>query len=252
MKTQKSLFMAGLISIASLSAVAKVEDTITKQFHLSPTGTISLSNVNGGVTVSNCNCDTVTVTANIVTSTEELREQVDVSMEQSGDSLAIKTEYKKKRNRWGNGDYSKVNYELLVPATVNLKAFKLVNGNLSVSGVTGSLIAELVNGKLKSDGTQSDIDVSMVNGNIELKVEDSSNINHIDLESVNGAIELTLPNNTDMTVEAETVNGSIDNEFDLYVKKHKYVGRSMNGTVGNGRIKVKLETVNGSISLDQN
>lgn len=252
MKLQKLLFVAGVIGIASSSAFAKVEDTISKQFNMPADGIISLSNINGNVSVSNCNCSSVSVNATIIASSEELREQIDVSMEQSGDKLTIKTNYQKKRTSWGNGDYSKVHYELLVPSSMNLNNFNLVNGNLSVSGISGELDADLVNGTVTSDGAQSNIDISMVNGDIKLNIVDSSNIQEIELESVNGAIELALPANSDMMVDAETVNGSIDNEFGLYVKKHKYVGSSMVGEVGNGRIKVELENVNGSISLQRN
>ena len=50
-------------------------------------------------------------------------------------------------------------------------------------------------------------------------------------------------------VRAETVNGRLSNDFGIEVKKGRYVGASMNGTIGGGGPRIDLETVNGSIHI---
>ena len=126
---------------------------------------------------------------------------------------------------------------------VNLNNIDLVNGNLTISGVTGSLNADLVNGSLKSDGLTASTRVDMVNGDMEIHFSDLSNAEDIKLEAVNGDIEIYLPSATDATVDAETVSGRISNEFGLEVIKHKYVGSEMRGVIGSGDVQIELENV---------
>jgi DUF4097 and DUF4098 domain-containing protein YvlB len=140
-------------------------------------------------------------------------------------------------------------YHLRVPNDVNLREIELVNGDLNISGVTGTLEAELVNGKLKSDGLTSDTKISVVNGDIELSFKNLSNANSVDLESVNGNIIVSLPRNASAKISAETVSGRISNEFGLKVNKGQWVGAGMSGTIAGGRVSIDMENVNGKIQL---
>jgi len=58
-----------------------------------------------------------------------------------------------------------------------------------------------------------------------------------------------LPAGTQADVEAETVHGSIENSFGLEVKQDGFVGRSLRGSIGGGGPRVRLENVNGSITI---
>jgi DUF4097 and DUF4098 domain-containing protein YvlB len=69
----------------------------------------------------------------------------------------------------------------------------------------------------------------------------------ISLSSVNGTIEVFLDGSAE--IEAETVNGRIRNDFGIEVKKGKYVGSSMSGSIGGGGPAIEIETVNGGIRV---
>jgi hypothetical protein len=71
----------------------------------------------------------------------------------------------------------------------------------------------------------------------------------ISLNTVNGKVILTIPSDSDVTLKADTVNGSIANDFGLPVRKGEYVGRDLYGKIGNGNTKVKLSSVNGGLSV---
>ena len=86
---------------------------------------------------------------------------------------------------------------------------------------------ELINGDLVIDGVEGGADCDTVNGNIVVR-------------GAGGEIEL------------ETVNGRIENDFGIEVKKGKYVGSSMSGSVGGGGPSLDMETVNGAIRLTSN
>jgi hypothetical protein len=246
---------AGILSIAlatfiSGAAIADINETIEKTFDFDSDGEIELSNINGDVTINACDCSEVTLVANITASSQEVRDRISVEIKDSANRLSINTKYQKIEKRsWNNNSHSEVVYTLSVPNDVKLDEIDLVNGDLTLNGVTGSLNADLVNGSLKSDGLTASTKVDMVNGNIDIHFSDLSNADRIELESVNGDITVYLPSSANATINAETVSGKISNEFGLQVIKHKYVGSEMNGVFGGGDVRIDLENVNGRIAV---
>ncbi len=250
--SSKKLGQAFLCAIAALSLnlQAEINDSIDRVFDFSDNGKIELSNINGDVTITACSCNQVTLNAQIIASSQEVRDRISIEIDDSSDLISIQTRYKKQnRKSYSNRQFSKVTYTLEVPENTNLKSMELVNGNLSIEGVSGQLKAELVNGALISDGLTSNTKVSLVNGDLTLKFAHLDNAESVDLESVNGKIKVYLPASADVNVNAETVSGKISNDFGFEVIKHKYVGREMHGSLGNGRVKLSMENVNGSIQL---
>lgn len=250
-----SIAAAALLSTA---AFADVNEVIEKNYDFSDNGRIQLSNINGDVKINACDCSQVSLRAEITASSQEVRERISINIEQSLDRINIKTKYKNKHNGWfrdahsHKNERSEVTYTLDVPNGVSLDSIDLVNGDLDIKGVTGRLDADLVNGSLNTDGLTASTRVDMVNGNMTIRFDDLSNAKDIQLESVNGDIEVYLPSSADATIDAETVSGRISNEFGIEVIKHRYVGSEMQGTLGNGDTRIKLENVNGRIAVKSN
>jgi len=251
-----SLLSTALAVFLSSSAFADVNDTIEKTFDLDSNGRIELSNINGDVTISACDCSQVTLTANITASSQEIRDRISIEIADSASKLKVKTKYKKQDNdthSWKknsrNHGHSEVVYHLTVPNEAKLSDIDLVNGDLKITGISGHLNDDLVNGSLESDGLTASTKVNMVNGNMKLRFESLDNAKNIELEAVNGDIEIYLPASADATVNAETVSGRISNEFGIEVIKHKYVGSEMSGSIGGGDIQIDLENVNGRIAV---
>ena len=58
-----------------------------------------------------------------------------------------------------------------------------------------------------------------------------------------------IPSDSNATVKADSLNGSITNDFGLPVRKGKYVGRDMYGRLGAGDVQIKLSSVNGGLAV---
>ncbi len=251
MKTNKYMQMLAASLLVFTGAVnADITDVIEKTYDFDEKGRISLSNVNGNVTVSACDCSQVHLTATITASDQETRDRIDVKINASNKKLSIETKYAKKEGRYSRNSHSEVIYTLTVPNKVQLDELQLVNGDLRISGVSGKLSADLVNGDLISDASMADTEVSMVNGDMKISFQDLSSVDRIKLESVNGDIVVRMPSNAGLDVSAETVSGNISNEFGITVHKGRYVGSDMHGTVGDGSVNLSMENVNGKIRLN--
>ena len=247
--TYKPLLAATFLVFTS-SASADITDVIEKTYDFDEKGRISLSNVNGNVSISACDCSQVHLTATVTASDQETRDRIEVKINSSNKKLSIETKYAKTDRRHSRNNHSEVVYELRVPNKVELDEIQLVNGDLKISGVSGKLSADMVNGDLISDANMADTLVSMVNGDMKISFQDLSSVDRVKLESVNGDIVVRMPSNADLDVSAETVSGNISNEFGIKVHKGRYVGSDMHGTVGNGTVNLSMENVNGKIRLN--
>jgi hypothetical protein len=209
---------------------------------------VSLDNINGDVTVQVWDQPEVQVYALKSASSPERLAALTIEVDASTGGIYIDTRYPNSRDlgpehRHGHAE---VEYTLTVPRMATLDGIDLVNGDLVVDGVEGGVDADAVNGTIVVRGAAGELDIETVNGRIEVDVP-STVVDDVSLSSVNGTIELYVSGSAD--VRAETVNGSISNDFGLEVKKGRYVGSSMAGSIGGGGPRIDLETVNGAIVL---
>jgi len=156
----------------------------------------------------------------------------------------IRTRY----SEGNNNNPASVTYELHVPRTARLDNISLVNGSLDVSQVSGDIKTSLVNGKTNVHDLAGHAHLSAVNGAINAYYRSLDNVNEIQLKSVNGAINLGLPSSPNADVSVSTVNGGITTDFPLQVQG-KFVGRRVEGKLGNGGTRIEISNVNGSVHL---
>jgi hypothetical protein len=121
--------------------------------------------------------------------------------------------------------------------------------DLTVEGVTGTVEAKTVNGQITSSRLGGSITLSTVNGRIEAALGTTDSSGTVKLNTVNGAIVLALPANAAARISASTLNGQITNEFNLPAPSGRFVGRSLEGQIGSGGGDIRINTVNGRISI---
>lgn len=242
--------MMSVIAVVLLAAGAAMAGDYTETFDqtypMDDRGRVGLENINGDLTVEVWDRPEVRVYAVKRASSPERLAALVIEVEASAQQVDVETRYPSSRDL-GEADrhgHSEVEYTLTVPRTVTLDGVDLVNGDLFVTGVEGGINADTVNGSIEVRGAAGEVELETVNGGIELELA-SASVERIDLSSVNGTIEIAVLGSAE--IRAETVNGRISNDFGLEVRKGKYVGASMTGSIGGGGPRVEIETVNGGI-----
>lgn len=246
----KLISTTSIVTLLSFSVHADVTDEIVQSFDVSDNASFRLDNVNGSVKISSWDKAEIKVTATITADNQDDRENIIVDMKQTSVGVNVETRYKEKQG-WGrNSNSGKVEYIVSVPSDTSLSDIDLVNGSLTINGVKGEVNAELVNGSIKAHGLANNGEFSSVNGSIKITYAELSNdLDRIDVETVNGSIKVSMPKSLSATVEAETMHGSIKTDFGLVAEKNMFTGRHLNGEVGNGDVKITMESVNGSVKL---
>jgi len=151
-----------------------------------------------------------------------------------------------------DGDHEiRVDFTVHVPRGVNLSA-KTVNGRISAQGLSGNVETRTVNGS-STISTSGYANAKTVNGKIDVHMGNPNWPGDLSFKTVNGAIHVWLPRNANFTVVAKCLNGGIDAAgFHLAEKAGRWIGHSLDGTVGNGGRSLTLKTVNGTIALGAN
>ncbi len=248
---------AALITSSCSDSVQKAKgneltEMFSQTYPLKSTGRVNIVNINGDVHVNVWDQASVKVDAVKRAYSSQRLSEVTIDVDSSPDMVSIKTKYPEDRNYSGGNredSWASVEYTLTIPRGGQLDGAELVNGSLDVQGVQGFVRASLVNGTVKADGLGGEVRLSTVNGGIEANVATLETAKGVQLTSVNGSIVLIVPSGASADIKASTVHGGITNDFGLKVDDGQFVGHSMNGQIGSGGARIRLNNVNGSIAV---
>ncbi|WP_286235284.1 DUF4097 family beta strand repeat-containing protein [Thalassotalea sediminis] len=245
---KNKVFLAASLLLATSSVMADITDEVNKSFTVNATSEFRLNNVNGEVEIQGWDKNVIEVTATISADNERARNRIEVQMEENSRGVTVETHYKK--GDWNKHSSGSVDYQVMVPVGTKLSEIELVNGSLTVENVSGMMKLQTVNGAIDASGLANNSEVSSVNGSVELIYHSvSDSLNDINIETVNGRVILVLPEEISADVEVETMHGSIKNDFGLSAKKNMFTGRSLEGMIGNGKVQIDIETINGSVKI---
>lgn len=243
---------------------SEYKEEITKYFDGRKIEKIMVENVNGGIEFKKWEKPEIYVFVKKTSRSQAILEKTDVIFEETRNELRIKV---KKKDGWKIFGGSVANVEILVNtpspkdislSTVNgaLRVYDMegnlsvssVNGDISISHHRGEIEAETVNGSINLYGIHGRLKGETVNGSINAEFREIGE--NVELNTVNGSITLKIENLDNAEVKAETINGAFNiEEFQKPVKRLTLKKRSVYFILGDGRKKIDIETVNGSIKI---
>lgn len=233
-------------------------EEVREEFHqtypLSPTGRVSLENINGGVQIKVWDRSAVQLDAIKRAYRKERLAEAKIEVNATEENIRIKTEYPEENQSFykdhrRHDNPAIVEYTLTVPRKAVLESIELINGSIDIDGVEGNVKASSINGKLIAKGLAGEARLSTINGPLQATFMQLDESRPIELGSVNGNVTLIIPSNANASIRAGTVHGGISSDFGLKVKHGEYVGHSLDGQIGTGGPRIKLGNVNGAIRI---
>ncbi|MCI4398177.1 MAG: hypothetical protein JHC34_04985 [Acidobacteria bacterium] len=262
------MFLA-LAAFQSPAQAAQATETIQKSFPLAQGGSFSIDNVNGAITVQVWDKNELQVTAvkTVKASSESQAKEelakLKVIFDASEKSVKITTDYPKE-SFWsfgwlGGGTSRNVTFTVLAPKGAKMD-LQSVNGSVDVGAPGSDVTAETVNGAVTIHGAAI-LSATSVNGKIVFEADNLRSI-----ETTNGSIEGAVRSEKPSPGSAETVNGSATLRFSPKAAFHLEVenvngsitsdfgglegtAHSKEGDVNGGGATIKIETVNGSVTV---
>jgi DUF4097 and DUF4098 domain-containing protein YvlB len=236
--------------LASGSLVASVTEEETFSFPLNDGGRFSISNVNGSINITGGSGSTVDIVATKKADSQKELDKIKIDISHTADEVVVETDLGDSDKWFSHGNNSgQVQFEIIVPAGTVLDSVETVNGGVTVGGVSGNVVAESVNGSLELRDLAADARLSTVNGSVDAEFARLEGQQRVKAETVNGRVTIKLPANADVEVNADTLNGGINGrDFGLETDKG-FVGSDLNGKIGNGSARLDIDTVNGSVKI---
>ncbi|MDM7921858.1 MAG: DUF4097 family beta strand repeat-containing protein [Pyrinomonadaceae bacterium] len=231
-----------------------VTEKIDQTYPLSADGRVSLSNINGSVTVEAWDRNEVRIEATKTADSQATLNQFSININSSPTSIKISVD--PPNWRYGDRDQVKsrrvrVDFKLMVPRTANLNSIDTINGSISLSEFVASTKVTAVNGNINAVNLRGNANLSTVNGMVNAEFNRVESGGTISLNTVNGSVKLLLPSDVNATIKADSLNGEITNDFGLPVKKGQFVGRNLHGRIGSGEGQIKLTSVNGPLIISR-
>jgi len=276
------MLQVGTVFGASMTALLislfqGVSQTTVSTYPIAAQGAVGISTVSGDIKVSSWDGSTVKVTAEKTAQTQAVLDQLKVDAVANNGNVAVKAVYPPSCTNCG------VSFDVQVPRGVSVTAHTEsgnvrvmeISGTADVHSASGNLVVTNVGGMVNADtssgnirvqspgaavhcrtssgniditGARGDLDALTANGNVKARLDNISDVHGIMLRTTEGNVELALPRNASAIFDVSTTAGSIRSDFGQ-VPTQGYAGASLTQTLGDGRIKVKLNTTAGNVSL---
>jgi DUF4097 and DUF4098 domain-containing protein YvlB len=120
------------------------------------------------------------------------------------------------------------------------------NADLTANEGVGPLTLTTRNRNITLERVSGDISVTNRNGSVDLT--SAPPLGNVTVENRNGSVNITVPEHAAFTVQADTTNGDVDNDFSLATQGSE-THKNFNGTVGKGGPTMRISTSQGDIAL---
>lgn len=250
---------AGLM-ILSLNGCSLLKKRVEKKENVKYTlngndkTSIHIDNINGRINVTNSS-DTngvIKIEAEIIADVKHDEQDkpidnVKIKIDSAGNDIKIETEI----NNTSSGMFRKnnnavVNYDIKIPA--NMKVYtETVNGSITIARINNDIKVETVNGKINVLNCPGKIDIEGVNGSVICNVD--SVTAGINISVTNGDIKVGGLKNVNADVSASTIHGIVTIK-ELEFSELNNERKSVSGILGKGGSQIRIDAVNGRITLD--
>jgi len=283
------------IVLGILLAAPATAEEVNRTLDAASNGRVHISNIAGEVTVNGWSRDQVEVTGELGRNVEEL------IFERDGNKVIIKVKVPKNGGRGIDSDL-----HIQVPQGSSLDV-STVSADIDVKKVRGEQMLETVSGDVDTEGGESDVSAEAVSGDVTVNGQNKEantrantvsgdvilvrvagtadaqsvsgdvtvtegSFDRVDMNTVNGDILFRAGLRDGGKLVTETVNGSVDIEFDGAVsgrfdidtfngdidncfgpkpeRTSKYTpGLELSFQEGDGDARVKVSTLNGDVSI---
>ncbi len=182
----------------------------------------------------------------------------DVTLEGRGNNVSVE-DVTGKLNLQGEYDdiqMSKITKGVKFNSTRTDMEFGKLDGELNMSH--GELRANALTGPFRVTTRSKDIELEDVSGDVkiddangQIQVTPKEPLGSMDITNKSGEVTLMLPQNGNFTVDASSVRGEIESEFDLNQAQNQGHEAHYTGNVGKGGPRVQVRNDHGTIHINK-
>ncbi len=252
-----NLLLASILALATnqnqtTSGSVEVTNQINKTITLAPGSNVKVNIISGDIRIETWESERGEINITTRASDAAAMDRQPIIVEETPNSLTIRVEDDKdKEGRKRGRDRGWVNHDvrLKLPRSINLNVGS-VNGDIDVGAITGEVTGSSVNGGISIAQAGSATHLNSVNGSISislLRLGDTG----LRVNTVNGGIKIGLPPETNAEIDFRSVNGSVTSDLPITVLG-EVKQNELRGRIGDGGPQIKINSVNGGVTLRRN
>lgn len=151
------------------------------------------------------------------------------------------------RGRDDRNGWTSVEFTVRVPEGVRLDV-STVNGGLEIRGAPSEVVARTVNGSVRAESNGGPVAARTTNGSVYARMGSVGDARDLEFTTTNGSVTVEVPPSLGAEIEMSTVNGRVETDFPVTIQG-RIDPRRLRATLGDGSRRVRLRTVNGSVTL---
>ena len=226
--------------------------TVDKTLPLPPTGSVTIDNHNGSITVRTWDRPEIQIHAVIEMSSGFPFSDADrrrfndtrVDITGTGDSVRIRSDYP--TADWLKGSNPEIHYTVNAPHTVRW-SIHTHNSRVEVHDLHAALSVSTHNGQIDVSGLAGALDLDTHNGNARVQFASWTGASSVDTH--NGDVELVMPAASRFDLRTSAHNGRVQSDFAVTTRNLGRRGANLDGSVNGGGPALHLTTHNGNFRL---
>jgi putative adhesin len=169
-----------------------------------------------------------------------------------------------RHSHWDDDDYEVAyDFELTVPARVDLELRTVNRGDVAVEGTQGAFLVRNVNGEIRLERVSGSGSARTVNGGVRVELTQAPR-DGWKISTINGDVELRLPASAGIEARVHTMNGEAWSDFaytllppDAVARQERdgrrvYRSEGSRLRLGPGGPLVAMDTLNGDVLIRKN
>jgi len=248
----KRIYLAGLITAAFLltqsSCLWAQDNPITVQFSdPNRPGTVKVNVMSGDLTVKAHNGKDVIITTTSKSSRSTSRSRGRTDAETQGlhklevVSSGLSIEEQNNVMSINTSRMNAVEIEIQVPARTNLNLEVLNGDKMLIDGIDGEIEAKNDNGDLTLTNVSGSVVAHSLNGDVVASLKRVSSDKAMSFLSMNGKVDVTLPGDTKANLKLRTDNGDVYTDFDVQLKPNNVAPTIEDTRKNGGRYRIQVE-----------
>jgi hypothetical protein len=254
----KNIFLISIILFLAVVSNYNAQDfkEVDKTFKMDKTGTVTLDTYKGDVTIETWDKAEVHVYAKITpdeqfwgTKNRTQLENAEVVIDDSPNSVRIKSKYNHESSWFSSNTRAFVNYKIQMPKTAELKV-EDYKSEIKIYGVQSSIRLKTYKGDVRIKELTGSIDLETYKGEVEISFAQLKSDSRI--ETNKGEITVSLPGKTAFTVSAELgrrTGFSSDFNINREENRKKHDGYNFRRDINGGGPVLDISSEKGEIKL---
>jgi DUF4097 and DUF4098 domain-containing protein YvlB len=226
----------------------EVTEQINRSLTLAPGSSVKISGINGPVTVETGDGETAEIDIKIRASSREAIERRPLSIENTPNSLTIRT-IENKESRGRDREWVRHEVNLRLPRRISM-TINGINGAVDVDPIEGEILINGINGRVDVAQAGSATTLNGINGGIKISLERLGD-GGLRVNGINGSVDIGFPSSINADVDVSSVNGAIDTDLPITIQGQLKSGQ-LKGTIGSGGSRITISGINGRVQLRRN